>query len=128
METIFTKIIKKEIPSVQLYEDDQAIVILDIAPVSAGHALIISKEPYPTIDQCPNDLLGHLMAIVKQVDIKLKEKLKADATNIVINNGKAAGQKCHLHIHVISSLIPMTKKISPLLKKSYKDGEIQKLR
>lgn len=127
METIFTKIIKKEIPSVQLYEDDQAIVILDIAPVSAGHALIISKEPYPTIDQCPNDLLAHLMAIVKQVDIKLKEKLKADATNIVINNGKAAGQEVpHLHIHVIPRYIDDKKNLT-FAKESYKEKEMERV-
>ena len=81
METIFTKIINGEIPSTQLYTDDRCIVILDIAPVHKGHALVISREPYPTTETCPDDLLGHMMKIARKLDISMRKKIGAEATN-----------------------------------------------
>lgn len=102
METLFTKIIEGKIPSVPLYRDQECLVILDIAPVNKGHVLVISTSPYPTIGSCPPATLAHLMAVVQKVDDVLRSRLGAEATNIVINNGPAAGQEVpHLHIHVI---------------------------
>lgn len=124
METIFTKIIKGQIPSVKLYEDHLATVILDIAPANKGHTLVISNEVYPTIASCPSDVLQHLIKVVKKVDAILTEKLGCDATNVVINNGAAAGQEVpHLHIHVIPRYTDDNKKLT-LPKESYKDGEL----
>lgn len=57
METLFTKINKGEIPSIKLYEDDACFVILDINPVLKGHALVISKEPYPNMNSCPDEVM-----------------------------------------------------------------------
>lgn len=102
MATVFEMIINGEIPSKMLYEDDLCLVILDINPVRKGHALVISKAVYPTIDECPIEVLNHMFSIVKKVNLKLEEKLDCDGTNILINNGKASGQEVpHLHIHVI---------------------------
>lgn len=102
MSTVFEMIINGQIPCKKLYEDDIALVILDINPVRKGHALVISKAVYPTIDECPIEVLNHMFSIVKKVNLKLEEKLKCDGTNILINNGKASGQEVpHLHIHVI---------------------------
>lgn len=101
-KTVFERIIAGEIPSVTIHEDDQCIVILDIAPVEKGHALVISRKPYPTFTDCPADTLAHLMAVAQQVDRRLRDVLHCDGTNILINNGKASGQEVpHLHIHVI---------------------------
>ncbi len=125
METIFTKIINGEIPSTQLYTDDRCIVILDIAPVHKGHALVISREPYPTTETCPDDLLGHMMKIARKLDISMRKKIGAEATNIIINNGPAAGQEVpHLHIHVIPRFAGDGKQFIPK-KEQYHDGEIQ---
>jgi Diadenosine tetraphosphate (Ap4A) hydrolase and other HIT family hydrolases len=66
MATVFEMIIKGEIPSVKLYEDDKCIVILDINPVAKGHSLVISKEVYPTIEDCPAELLSHLITVAKK--------------------------------------------------------------
>ena len=95
-------IINGEIPSVRLYEDEECIVILDINPVAKGHALVISRNPYPTFTDVPEKTLHHMMDIARKVDQKQREVLKAEGTNIMINNSPASGQEVpHLHIHVI---------------------------
>ena len=102
MKTVFEMIIDNEIPSVKLYEDDVCIVILDINPIQKGHALVISKKPYPRFTLAPQDELSHMMEVEKRVDLKMREVLGADGTNIMINNDPASGQEVpHLHIHVI---------------------------
>lgn len=102
METLFTKIAKGEIPSVRLYEDDVCFVILDINPVLKGHALVISREPYPNMTACPDDVLGHLMMVAKKIDAKQRKALGAQGSNIIINNDPASGQEIqHIHVHVI---------------------------
>lgn len=102
MKTIFEKIIAGEIPCVKIHENSDCIVILDINPVKKGHSLVISKKPYPLISDCPNEELTKLMETVKLVDQKLRSVLNCDATNVIINNGPAAGQEVpHLHIHII---------------------------
>jgi len=98
----FLKIINGEIPSVKLYEDSKCIVILDINPVAKGHCLVIPKQVYSTVGECPTELLSHLFEVVKLVDAKQRKVLACTATNIFINNGKAAGQEIpHLHIHIV---------------------------
>lgn len=102
METLFTKIGKGEIPSVQLYSDELCFAILDISPVNKGHALVISREPYATLEEAPLEVLERIMGVVRQLSQKMREQLEADATNIIVNNGPAAGQEVpHLHVHVI---------------------------
>ncbi len=102
MATVFEMIVNGDIPSVKLYEDETALVILDINPIRKGHALVISKKCYPVVTDCPADTLAHLMEIAQKVDRKMRETLNCDGTNMLINNGKAAGQEVpHLHIHVI---------------------------
>lgn len=125
METVFTKIINGIIPSIRLYEDDLCIAILDIAPANKGHALVISREPYPTIADCPEQVLGHMMGIVKRLDAAQRTQLHAEATNIVINNGPAAGQEVpHLHIHVIPRFSNDGKRFIPT-KERYAEGELE---
>ena len=123
MATVFEMIINGEIPSVKLYEDDLCLVILDINPVSKGHALVISKECYPTFTEIPMATLSHMMEIARKVDQKQREVLKAEGTNIMINNSPASGQEVpHLHIHVIPRYSGDGK--TPVFKKEkYADGE-----
>ena len=93
MKTVFEMIIDNEIPSVKLYEDDVCIVILDINPIQKGHALVISKKPYPRFTLAPQDELSHMMEVAKRVDLKMREVLGADGTNIMINNETIATLK-----------------------------------
>jgi len=102
-DTIFTKIIRKELPSWPVYEDDRVIAILDITPVNKGHVLVIPKEVYANVYDLPEELLAHLMIVAKRVATALKTALNADGVNIIMNNEPAAGQLItdHAHIHVI---------------------------
>ena len=86
MKTVFEMIIDGDIPSVKLYEDDVCLVILDINPIQKGHALVISKKPYPRFTESPCQELSHMMEVAKKVDLKMREALKAEGTNIMINN------------------------------------------
>lgn len=124
MATIFEKIIAGDIPSVQLYSDETCVVILDINPMAKGHALVISRVGYPTIGDCPEDVFTHLCAIARKVDDRLRTVLGCDATNVMINNGPAAGQEVpHLHIHVIPRFTG-DKRIVMLEHDKYADGEL----
>lgn len=127
METIFTKIRDGVIPSTKLYQDDKCFVILDINPVHKGHALVISNEPYRNIDECPEDVLKHLIGIVKKVEKKQQNVLNCDGSNILINNNPASGQEVpHLHIHVVPRFNG-DKAIYSLTHETYKDGEMAQL-
>ena len=124
MATVFEMIINGDIPSVKLYEDDECIVILDINPVSKGHALVISRRCYPTFTDVPMETLSHMMEIARKVDSRQREVLGAEGTNIMINNGPASGQEIpHLHIHVIPRY-DNDGQVLGFRKTSYDDGEI----
>ena len=100
-DCIFCKIIKEELPATKLYEDDKALAFLDIYPVNIGHALVIPKEHFENILETPEDVIAHMMKVVKKVSHGI-EGLKCDGINITMNNKKAAGQVVfHSHIHVI---------------------------
>lgn len=102
MSTLFTKIIQNKIPSVKIYEDELCIAILDIAPVNKGHTLVIVKNEYETLLECPDEILTHLITTTKRLAAEMKKKLNLDGFNIMINNGAASGQEVpHLHIHII---------------------------
>ena len=102
-KTIFQKIIDREVPSKILFEDDKCIVIEDIAPKAPTHLLVIPKKPIKKLSEVkPDDknLLGHLMIVISEIT---KELNIEDAFNIIINNGKEAGQTVfHLHIHILA--------------------------
>lgn len=124
MATIFEKIRDGEIPSVKLYSDDKCFVILDIAPVAKGHALVISNEPADTFAKVDHDTLGHMMSVAVKLDEKMRAELGAEGTNIMINNSPASGQEVpHLHIHVIPRFSG-DGKTPHFNKDSYSDGEI----
>ncbi len=124
MSTLFTRIIEDEIPSVRIYEDELCIAILDIAPVNKGHFLVIARNEYETVLDCPDTVLSHLIITAKQLAEKMKSRLACDGFNIMINNGAASGQEVpHLHIHVIPRFSQDGK--SPVMRKeTYKENEM----
>ncbi len=101
-ETIFTKIIRREIPAEIVYEDDFALAFRDVSPQAPVHVLVIPKEPISSIDTATDDhanLLGHLLLVAKQV--AANERL-ANGYRIVTNIGGDAGQSVdHLHLHLL---------------------------
>jgi len=105
MECIFCRIIKKEIPTTLVYEDDFTIAFLDAHPHSKGHTLVIPKDHYENLLVTPLDIQEKLLvAINKSVEI-LKggnTSTKPNGFNITSNIGKSAGQIIfHTHIHII---------------------------
>jgi len=99
---IFCKIIKGDIPSSTIYEDDEFKVILDVGPVAKGHALIIPKNHYQDFYELPEDLAVKAIKIAKEQMVKITEALKCDGFNILQNNKEIAGQSVmHYHMHLI---------------------------
>jgi histidine triad (HIT) family protein len=102
-ETLFEKIINREISADIIYEDDLSIVIKDIQPQAPTHLLIIPKKVIPKLSDASNNdelILGHLMLVAGKVATQLDLN---DTFRIVINNGAKAGQSVfHLHLHLLS--------------------------
>lgn len=96
---IFCKIIKGDIPSYTIYEDDIVKVFLDINPECIGHMLIIPKKHFENIDDIDMDTLTHIIETAKKMHILLKEKLNIDGMTIVQNNGIVQEVK-HYHMHI----------------------------
>ncbi|MDX2256327.1 MAG: histidine triad nucleotide-binding protein [Pseudanabaenaceae cyanobacterium bins.39] len=101
-DTIFTKIINREIPATIIYEDELALAFRDINPQAPVHFLVIPKQPIVNLsDANPYDhqaLLGHLLLVASQV--AAQEGLTD--FRLVTNNGADAGQTVfHLHLHVL---------------------------
>jgi histidine triad (HIT) family protein len=97
---IFCKIIRGEIPSYTIYEDDLVKVFLDINPVTKGHTLIIPKNHYDSLIDIDSNTLLHIQNIAKELMNKYKEKLGAEGFTLVQNNGLGQEVK-HYHLHLI---------------------------
>ena len=102
MNTIFDKIISKEIPANIVYEDDRALAFHDIAPQAPVHVLIIPKKRIAQIQDMTEEdepLIGHLLGVATQV----AKTLELDnGYRLVINNGQEGGQTFyHIHIHLL---------------------------
>ena len=101
-DCIFCKIIKGEIPSYSVYEDENFKVILDRFPSSLGHTLIITKKHYDNIYKLDAAVSEKLYPLAVQMANMLKHALNCDGINILQNNESAAGQTVdHFHLHVI---------------------------
>lgn len=102
MECIFCKIAAGQMPCKKVYEDDKILAFLDINPANPGHTLVIPKKHYETIFDVDEDILKDLITRTKAIATTIKDKLKAEAINILQNNGKQAGQLVnHIHFHII---------------------------
>ena len=98
-ECIFCKIIKGEIPSYTIYEDEIVKAFLDINPDSTGHTLIIPKKHYKDLMDIDADTLAHIMIIAKKIKTSLEEKLNIDGVTLIQNNGEVQEIK-HFHLHL----------------------------
>jgi histidine triad (HIT) family protein len=101
-ETIFSKIIRKEIPANIVYEDDLALAFTDVNPQAPVHILVIPKKPIVSLATAePEDaaLLGHLLLTVQKV---AAEAGLENGYRVVMNTGADGGQTVyHLHIHIL---------------------------
>ncbi|KAL8559975.1 Histidine triad nucleotide-binding protein 1 [Nucella lapillus] len=101
-DTIFGKIVRKEIPAHIVYEDDQCIAFDDVSPQAPTHFLVVPKKPIQQLskaEDCDEALLGHLLLVAKKV---AKDKGLDKGFRTVINDGVDGGQSVyHIHIHVL---------------------------
>ena len=102
MDSIFTKIIKREIPAHIVYEDDLVIAFLDITQATLGHTLVVPKAQHENIIDMPEDLSGKVFEIVTKVSKAIQKAFQPIGINILSNNGYFASQSVfHFHVHII---------------------------
>ena len=100
MDCIFCKIIKGEIPSYKVYEDDNVMAFLDINPTTCGHTLVIPKEHTLDIRTANNETLNNMLKVIKKLSKEYEKKLGIDGFSLCQNNGISQEVK-HFHIHLI---------------------------
>ncbi len=101
-DTLFGKIIRREIPADIVYEDALCLAFRDIAPQAPVHILVIPKKPIPRLADAEGEdqsLLGHLLLTVKRI---AEQEGLTDGYRTVLNTGESGGQTVfHLHIHLL---------------------------
>lgn len=101
-ETVFSKIIRREIPAEIVYEDDDVMAFLDITPDREGHTLIVPKIFARNIFDIEEALFLKIMQTGFRLAPKIRDAVGAQGVRLSINNEPAGGQKVmHLHLHVI---------------------------
>ncbi|MDB5255233.1 MAG: hypothetical protein JWL92_609 [Candidatus Nomurabacteria bacterium] len=96
-DTIFGKIIRKEIPATIVYEDEQFLAFMDINPVAKGHMLLIPKEQYAWIHEVPDSVISAIFIKSKELMIALKKSLDCDFVEL-----RVVGEEVpHAHIHLV---------------------------
>jgi histidine triad (HIT) family protein len=101
-DTIFGKILSGAIPCHKVYEDDRVFAFLDINPLSAGHTLVIPKEPAKTLDALSDESAAALGRVLPRICRAVIEVTGIKEYNVLENNGTAAHQAVpHVHFHII---------------------------
>ena len=101
-DCIFCKLANGIIPTNTIYEDDDFRVILDAAPATKGHCLIIPKEHFDDLEGLDDAVGAKVFPLARKMMKLLKEKLSWDGFNVVQNNRELAGQTVfHFHTHLI---------------------------
>ncbi len=101
-DCIFCKIANGEIPSRTLFEDDMFRVILDLAPATKGHALILPKDHAANLYELSDEVAAKALVLAKKMAVLMTDKLSCDGFNLMQNNGEVAGQTVnHFHLHLI---------------------------
>ena len=106
-ETIFSKILRGEIPCSKVYEDERVLAFLDIGPLSQGHTLVIPKEAKPTLDQLSDESAAAIGRVLPRLCRAIMRATGASAYNVLQNNGAVAHQLVmHVHFHIIPKPSP----------------------
>lgn len=99
---VFAKIMRGEIPSCKIYEDEKCFAFLDAMPQSDGHTLVIPKEPAENLFEVSPEGAAHLIQVVQKLARAVKKAMNAPGIMVVQLNGAEAGQSVfHLHFHII---------------------------
>ena len=101
-ETIFTRIIRGEIPSHRVYEDERVFAFLDIAPLAPGHTLVVPKEPAATLDALSEESAAAVGRVLPRIARAVIAATGTRDYNVLQNNGVGAHQAVpHVHFHVV---------------------------
>lgn len=120
-DCIFCKIINKEIPCAKIYEDEHTLAFLDISNDCFGHTLVIPKQHYTNVLDCPESVLSKVISTVKKVSKHYVENCGFDGINILNANEKAGEQSVfHLHFHILPRKNGDNLKTFPILPKNTK--------
>jgi len=102
-QNIFAKILRGEIPSHKVFEDEHCIAILDIFPVNPGHVLVIPRAAAVTVGDLDPGTAGHLLAVGARLSAAVRAAApRCEGVNFWISDGAPAGQEVpHVHLHII---------------------------
>jgi histidine triad (HIT) family protein len=101
-DCIFCKIVRGEIPSFKVHEDEHTLAFLDINPVHPGHTLVIPKKHAGNIFEITSEQWAHVQETVRKLASAIETGLNADGVNVNMNNREIAGQTVHhAHVHLI---------------------------
>jgi histidine triad (HIT) family protein len=101
-DTIFGKIVRGEIPCDKVYEDEKVVAFLDINPLSAGHTLVVPKEPAETMDRLSDESAAALGRVLPRLCRAVVAATGVEEYNVLENNGAGAHQAiAHVHFHII---------------------------
>ena len=102
MDCIFCEIISGNIPATKVYEDDQTLAFMDIAPANPGHLLVIPKRHHRNIFDIPPETAGKIMTVATKLANAIKAALNSDGLNLFQSNESVAFQEVfHFHLHLI---------------------------
>ena len=102
MSCVFCAIAAGEAPAIRIYEDDGYLAILDIRPFTRGHTLVVPKHHTVDLTDTPPKTLADMVTIGQRIARAARATELADATNIGMNDGRAAFQSVnHIHLHVL---------------------------
>ena len=101
-DCIFCKMVAGQIPVTKIYEDKVVLAFLDIGPISDGHTLVIPKQHFEKLHDCPAELLSRFGSRLGKISEAVAGAMGSEGYNVLCNNGRAAGQLVeHLHFHII---------------------------
>jgi histidine triad (HIT) family protein len=101
-DCIFCQMVAGQIPVTTIYEDEVVLSFLDIGPISDGHTLVIPKQHFEKLHECPSELLCQVFMRIGKIAGAVVAAMNSDGYNLLCNNGRAAGQLIdHLHFHIV---------------------------
>jgi histidine triad (HIT) family protein len=102
MDCVFCAIAQGASPASMVYEDVHAVAFMDLHPITEGHVLVVPKQHWVTLEDCPDHLIRHLASVLKKVNRMVTRAVECQGILNEVMNGEAAGQEVfHLHWHVI---------------------------
>ncbi|KAB1197502.1 MULTISPECIES: HIT family protein [Haloferax] len=101
-DCIFCAIASRDIHGRIVHETEHSLAFLDVNPLAPGHTLVVPKDHYARLDDMPDEISADLFGAVDELVPRVEDAVDADASNVGINNGPAAGQEVeHVHVHIV---------------------------